>query len=101
MRSISLNFSFCQNETAVSFDQKETSATFHENLKRFPRSKMFHSFIDFGLNPALSAVSTLKMLQCVHFQRAETDLQEGLVEKYLTVEGLPPGYGPADVGHRQ
>ncbi len=43
------NFSFCKNETAVSFDQQETSATFHENLKLFLRSKMFHSFRDFGL----------------------------------------------------
>jgi hypothetical protein len=47
--SISLNFSFSQNEKAVSFDQNENTATFTENLKLFQWFKMFHSFIDFGL----------------------------------------------------
>jgi hypothetical protein len=43
----------------------------------------------------LMAVATLKMLQRVHFQRAETDF---LKEKCLTVEGLPRMYLPMDVG---
>ena len=47
--SISLNFSFSQNEKAVSFDQNENNATFTENLKLFQWFKMFHSFIDLGL----------------------------------------------------
>ena len=47
--SISLNFSFSQNEKAVSFDQNENNATFTENLKLFQWFKMFHSFIEDGL----------------------------------------------------
>ena len=35
VHSISLNFSFCQNETAVSFDGWENFSTFHEKLNLF------------------------------------------------------------------
>jgi hypothetical protein len=49
MHSISLNFSFCQNETAVSFDQNENTATFTENSKLFQRLNFFHSFIEDSL----------------------------------------------------
>jgi len=49
-------------------------------------------------NQIFLTITTLKMLQREHFRRAETYLQEGLLEKYLTVEGLPSGFRPRDVG---
>jgi hypothetical protein len=60
MLSISLNFSFCQNEKPFSFDQNENNATFTENLKLFQWFKMFHSFIDLGLSRAALCVNLFK-----------------------------------------
>ena len=36
-------------------------------------------------------------LQLEPYRRAETELQEGHFEKYLTIEGLPPGFSSFDV----
>ena len=40
----------------------------------------------------------LTKLQHEPYRRAETELQEGHFEKYLTIEGLPPGFSSFDVG---
>jgi hypothetical protein len=47
--SITLKFSFWQNETAVSFDQNENTAAFIENFKLFQWLKIFHSSLEDGL----------------------------------------------------
>ena len=57
--SISLNFSFCQNEKPFSFDQNENNATFTENLKLFQWLKMFHFFIEDNGEKEMRPVNSL------------------------------------------
>ena len=53
--------------------------------------------VDSDRNQILMALASLKMLQSLPFRRAEADFQEGSVDTY-SVEGLPSGFWPEDVG---
>jgi hypothetical protein len=98
-KHMSLASNISQNDVSISTRVSDGKATFSNwpESQRDAFSKAAR-YSDFKCDQMFLALATLTKLQLQTLRRAEIDFQEGLFEQYLTIEGLPPNYGPCEVG---